>query len=111
MARFNNVVDRKKYLHRGSWRKPDEDIDHVFYFYYVNPLTLTVGSTFGKQTVRPTAVIGVWGQHPFVKGDTLTLDNGLQLQVETIQLDYFDRNIVSRDHLIPRVQEMVVTLI
>lgn len=110
MAKFNNVIDRKKYLYRGYWKNPDEDVEHVFYFYYVQPLTLTITNEFGKQVVKPTSVIGIHGKHPFVKGDKLTLDNGMVLQVYEITFQYFENNIVSRDHLIPKVEEMVVVL-
>lgn len=106
-----NTINRAKYEHKATWRNPDEDVDHVIYYYYVNPLTLKVTGQFGKQMVRPTTVIGIAGQHPFVKGDVITLDNGLTLQVGEITLQYYKQNMLIKEHLIPRVEEMVVELV
>jgi hypothetical protein len=110
MAKFNNVVDRKKYLHKGMWQNPDQDVAHNFYYYFVQPLTMSITNEFNRQMVKPTSVIGIFGKHPFVKGDKLTLENGMVLQITEITFQYFENNIVSRDHLLPKIEEMVVVL-
>lgn len=105
-----NIVDRKTYPHKGTWRNPDQDVDYVFFYYFINPMSLQVQTQYGRETVKPTAVIGVAGNHPFVKGDVLTLHNGMELQVQNITFNYFDGNIRIRELLLPRVREMVVEL-
>lgn len=109
MIKFN-LIDRNIYLYEGSWRNPDEDVSHKFFYYYVQPLTLAVDRTFGKQHIKPTSIIGIAGYHPFVKGDIVKLNDGMELQVGDITIEYFEGNIKIRKHLLPRVKEMVVVL-
>lgn len=106
-----NTIDRKTYLYKGTWQNPDEDVAHIFFYYYINPLTLKMGSQFGKQMVTPTCIIGVAGKHPFVKGDVLTLHDGTSLQVRDITFEYYEGNIKVRQYLLPRVKEMMVELV
>jgi hypothetical protein len=60
--------------------------------------------------VRPTCVIGIWGEHHFVKGDVITLHDGLQLQVVNQTFEYKQHNIKIRHLMKPYVVETQVTL-
>lgn len=108
--KYVGIVDRKTYIYKGTWRNPNQDVDYVFYYYFVQPLTLRVTSQYGKEQVRPSTLIGIFGQHPFVKGDKLTLHDGTTLQIGEITLEYYEGNIRIRNALVPRVREMVVEL-
>jgi hypothetical protein len=55
-------------------------------------------------------VIGIYGEHHFVKGDVITLHNGLQMQVMEQSLTYREGNIKIRHLLKSKVQETAVTL-
>jgi hypothetical protein len=104
------IVDRRIYLYEGKWRNPSNDMDEPIYYYYLQPLTMAIGTDFGKQTVRPTALIGVWGEHHFVKGDLITLHDGMQLQVTEQTFVYREGNIKVRHLLKSKVQETQVQL-
>jgi len=109
MIKFN-VVDRRIYLFEGKWQNPDNDnVERIFY-YFLQPLTMAVESEFNRQMIRPTCVIGIWGEHHFVKGDKITLHDGLQLQVTEQVFNYKSGNIKVRHLMKSYVQETQVTL-
>jgi hypothetical protein len=60
--------------------------------------------------VKPTCVLGIYGEHHFVKGDVISLHNGLQMQVMEQTLIYREGNIKIRHILKSKVQETRVTL-
>ena len=109
MIKFN-VVDRRTYLYEGKWRNPDSDLDTPIFYYFVQPLTLSIEGNQAREVVKPTCVIGIQGEHRFVKGDVITLHNGLTLQVMEQSFTYREGNIKIRHLLKSKVQETQVTL-
>jgi hypothetical protein len=63
-----------------------------------------------ERVVKPTCVLGIYGEHHFVKGDVISLHNGLQMQVMEQTLIYREGNIKIRHILKSKVQETRVTL-
>lgn len=110
MIKFN-VVDRRVYLHEGTWQSPDNDNKEKIFYYFIQPLTMAVESEFNRQMVRPTCVIGIWGEHHFVKGDVITLHDGLTLQVEAQTYIYKQGNLKVRHLMKSYVLETQVTLV
>lgn len=109
MIKFN-VVDKRVYIHEGKWQSPDNDnVERIFY-YFIQPLTMTLESEFNRQAIKPTCVIGIWGEHNFVKGDVITLHDGLTLQVTNQTFVYKQGNIKIRHLMKSYVQETQVTL-
>jgi hypothetical protein len=109
MIKFN-VIDRRTYLYEGSWQSPTNDLTEKIFYYYLQPLTLALTNEFAKQAVKPTCVIGVHGEHKFVKGDVITLHDGLTLQVTEQTFVYRTGNIAVRHMLKSKVQETQVVL-
>jgi hypothetical protein len=109
MIKFN-VVDRRTYLYEGKWRNPINDLETKIFYYYIQPLTMAIEMRQGREMVKPTAVIGVFGEHHFVKGDIITLHNGLELQVNEQSFTYREGNIKIRHLLKSQVLETAVTL-
>lgn len=109
MIKFN-VVDRRTYLYEGKWRNPNEDVDTPIFYYYLQPLTMSIETRQGRESVKPVATIGVYGEHHFVKGDKITLHDGLELQVVEQTFIYREGNIKIRNLLKSRVQETQVIL-
>lgn len=109
MIKFN-VVDRRTFLYEGTWQSPSNDQTEKIFYYYVQPLTLAMTNEFAKQAIKPTCVIGVYGEHKFVKGDVITLHDGLTLQVTEQTFVYRQGNIAVRHLLKSKVQETQVVL-
>ena len=109
MIKFN-VVDRRVYLYDGVWTSPTEDLKTPIFYYFVQPLTLAIENNQRREVVKPTCVIGIYGEHHFVKGDVISLHNGLQMQVMEQTLIYREGNIKIRHILKSKVQETRVTL-
>ena len=109
MIKFN-VVDRRTFLYEGTWQSPSNDQVEKIFYYYVQPLTLAMTNEFAKQAIKPTCVIGVHGEHHFVKGDVITLHDGLELQVTEQTFVYRQGNIAIRHLLKSKVQETQVVL-
>lgn len=109
MIKFN-VIDRRVYLYEGEWKSPNEDHSEKIYYYYLQPLTLRLTNEFSKQRVKPSCVIGVYGEHKFVKGDVITLHDGMELQVVEQTFIYREGNIAIRHLLKSHVEETQVTL-
>jgi hypothetical protein len=109
MIRFN-VVDRRTYLYEATWVNPQTEVEEKLFFYYINPLSLSVEYVNGREKVMPTTTIGIYGEHHFVVGDKITLNNGLVLQVRNQTLTYREGNIRIRHMLKPIVQETAVEL-
>lgn len=109
MIRFN-VVDRRTYLYEGSWRNPENDLDTPIFYYFIQPLTLAIEGNQSREVVKPTCVIGVHGEHRFVKGDVIKLHDGLELQVMEQSFTYREGNIKIRHLLKSKVLETAVTL-
>lgn len=109
MIKFS-VVDRRVYLYNGVWQSPTEDLKTPIFYYFVQTLTLAIENNQSREVVKPTCVIGIYGEHHFVKGDVISLHNGLQLQVMEQTLIYREGNIKVRHLLKSKVQETQVTL-
>jgi hypothetical protein len=109
MIKFN-VVDRRTYIHKGSWTNPNQDLTTPIFYYFIQPLTMALQMRQGREVIKPTATIGVYGEHHFVKGDVITLHDGMQLQVVEQSFIYREGNIKVRHMLKSRVQETSVVL-
>ncbi len=79
-------------------------------YYFTQPLTLAIEGNQAREVVKPTCVIAVQGEHYFVKGDNITLHNGLIMQVMEQTLIYREGNIKVRHLLKSKVQETQVVL-
>lgn len=104
------IVDRKIYSFKGSWKNPQQDIETVIYYFVSRPQTFITEWQNGRETIVPQMEITVFGEHPIVKDDIITLDNGSKYKVVEHTLNPYEPNIAVRDMLKPRVESMVLVL-
>jgi len=106
------TIDRSKYLHIGKWQNPDNDIEDTIYFYYNANKSYKLDSKFGFQKMKIYSQIGVYGHHPFVKGDLITLQDGkTQLRISSIDEEVLQKiNPRLIQILEPRVIEQILSL-
>ena len=104
------LCDRRVYDKKGKWKSPNNDIaENIFYFIKEN-LTLVPSYTYGREELKETLTITVYGDKPIVKEDIITLDTGETYRVQQITLNYIEHNILVKDMLKPRVESMDIIL-
>lgn len=109
---FKSVLfcDRRVYDKRGKWQSPNKDYtDNIFYF-VKEPLTLTPSWENGRETIKTSMTITVFGGKPFAKEDVVELEDGSKLKVQTIQVNYLETNILVKDLLKPIVESITLEL-
>ena len=109
MMKFN-LIDRRSYLYEGLWQSPNSDLQEKLFYYFIQPFTMTMELRQGREIIKPTCVLGIYGEHHFVKGDVITLHNGSQLKVVNQTFTYKEGNIKVRSMLKSFVLETAVEL-
>ena len=82
---------------------------NIFYF-VKEPLTLIPSYVNGREQLKETITITIYGGKPIVKEDTITLDNGAKFRVQQITPNYIESNILVKDMVKPRIESMDITL-
>lgn len=104
------LCDRRVYDKKGSWRKPKNDIaDNIFYF-IKEPLTLVPSYVNGREELKATLTICVFGGKEFCKEDEITLDNGAKYRIQEITYNYVEHNVLVVDLLKPRIASVDLVL-
>ena len=104
------LCDRRVYDKKGKWKSPNNDIaENIFYFIKEN-LTLVPSYVNGREELKETLTITVYGGKPIVKEDTITLDTGATYRVQQITPNYIEHNILVKDLLKPRIESMDLVL-
>ena len=102
--------DRRVYDKKGKWKSPNNDIaENIFYFIKEN-LTLVPSYRNGREELKETMIITVFGGKPIVKEDEITLDNGNVYRVQQITPNYIEHNVLVTDLLKPRIESMDLVL-
>lgn len=104
------LVDRTVYAFKGKWINPKNDLPCVIYYFVSSPLTLASSWESGREEIKPTVSITVFGEHAFTKHDVIYLEDGSHYEVEEITSNYFESNIQVRDLLKPRVESQELVL-
>ena len=105
------LCDRKIYNKKGKWKSPNNDIAENIYYYEDEHLTLSVDYKNGREELKPTITIVVFGSKPFAQYDEITLENGQKLFVSApIEYIPIERNIYVVDMLKPRYKATRITL-
>ena len=104
------VCDRRVYCFKGKWKNPNNDYDQVIYYFISTPMTLVGTWENGREQVKTTLGITVFGEHAFCKHDIIYLQTGEKYEVNDITNNYFESNIQVRDLLKQRAQSQEVTL-
>lgn len=104
-------VDRRVYAFKGKWKNPNnKDYLENIYYYVSTPATLTSSWVDGREEIKPTIGITVFGEHAFCKHDTIYLQDGSKYEISDITNNEFENNIQVRDMLKPRVESQEITL-
>lgn len=105
------LCDRRVYDKKGKWKSPNNDIAENIFYFVKEPLTLVASyDSYGREEMKETTTITVFGGKPIVKEDTITLDNGSTFKVVSLTINYFESNILVKDMLKPRIESMELTL-
>ncbi len=104
------LCDRRIYDKKGKWKSPNNDIaENIFYFIKEN-LTLVPSYRNGREELKETLTITVFGGKPFAKEDEITLNNGVKYRVKQITPNYIEHNVLVTDMLKPRIESCDLVL-
>ena len=79
------LCDRRIYDKKGKWKSPNNDIaENVFYF-VKEPLTITPEfDNYGREEMKETMTITIFGGKQIVKNDIITLETGTTYRVYSV---------------------------
>ena len=104
------LCDRRVYDKKGKWKSPNNDIvENIFYFIKEN-LSLVSSYVNGREELKETLTITIFGGKPIVKEDEITLDNGAKYRVQQIIPNYIEHNVLVTDMLKPRIASIDLVL-
>lgn len=104
------LCDRRVYDKKGTWKSPNNDINESIFYFIREPLTLVPSYRNGREELKETMTITVFGGKPFCKEDEITLDNGTKFRVQEITVNYIEHNILVKDMLKPRIESTNLVL-
>jgi len=105
------LCDRRVYDKKGKWKSPNNDIAENIFYFVKEPLTLVASyDSYGREEMKETTTITVFGGKQIVKEDTITLETGETFKVVSLTINYFESNILVKDMLKPRIESMELTL-
>ena len=104
------LCDRRIYDKKGKWKSPNNDIEENIFYFIKENLTLVPSYRNGREELKETLTITVYGSKPFTKEDVITLDNNTKYRVQEITINYIEHNILVKDLLKPRIESMDLVL-
>ena len=103
--------DRRVYDKKGKWYSPLTHIEENIFYFVQTPLTLVPSyDVNGREQMKESMTIVIFGGKPIVKEDLITLEDGTQLTAQTITVNYFEPNIMVKDMLKPRIESLEIVL-
>lgn len=111
---YQNIYDRcnkKIYNATGTWNCINNDTTTRIDYYYETPLSYATSyDDYAKEKVIVTCSIRVFGNHHFLKGDVIILEDGTKLYVVNIKMNFRERNARFNMFFKPIVYDQSVTL-
>lgn len=104
------LCDRRVYDKKGKWKSPNNDIEENIFYFIKENLTLVPSYRNGREELKETLTITVFGGKPIAKEDFITLDNGVRYRVQQITPIYIEHNILVVDMLKPRIASLDLVL-
>ena len=104
------LCDRRIYDKKGKWKSPNNDFADNIYYFIKEPLTLVPSYVNGREEMKETITITVFGTKPFAKEDKVTLSNGISYKIQQIMPNEFETNILVKDMLKPRYESTDLVL-
>ena len=104
------LCDRRVYDKKGKWKSPNNDIEENIFYFVKENLSLVPSYVNGREELKETLTITVFGSKAFVKEDIITLDTGAKYRVQQITPIYVEHNVMVTDLLKPRVASVDLVL-
>ena len=104
------LCDRRIYNHKGKWKSPNNDIEENVFYFIKEPLSLASSYIGGREELKETLTIVVFGSKPITQYDEITLDSGKKYTVSSIVYNEQEINILVKDMLKPRYGSMEIIL-
>ena len=104
------ICDRRVYDKKGKWKSPNNDIAENIFYFVKEPLTLVPSYRNGREEMKETLTIIVFGSKQFVKEDEITLDSGVKYRVQEVTYNFIEHNILVKDLLKPRIESCDLVL-
>ena len=105
------LCDRRIYDKKGKWLNPTTNMEETFFYFIKEPLTLVTSYQNGREEVKETLTITIFGGKPLSKYDEIILENGTKYSIDTITVNYFECNVLVKDMLKPRIESMELLLV
>lgn len=105
------ICDRRVFDKKGKWKNPNNDIEENIFYFVKENRTLVNEFINGKEQLKESTTICVFGSHPICGKDIITLNDGTKYEVESFILNEFEDNILVKDMLKPRVESIDVVLV
>lgn len=104
------ICDRRVYSFKGKWKNPQNDIESNIFYFIKEPLSLVPSYINGREELKETLTITVFGGKPFAKEDTVTLQDGTTYKIQQMIPNYYECNIAVRDMLKVRIESIDLIL-
>lgn len=104
------LCDRRVYDKKGKWKSPNNDIAENIFYFVKEPLTLVPSYRNGREELKESITITVYGGKPFAKEDEITLDTGVTYRVHQMTPNYIEHNVLVIDMLKPRISSVDLVL-
>lgn len=97
------LVDRRVFDKKGKWKSPNNDLEENVFYFVKEPLTIVPSyEAGGREELKETITIVVFGSKPFCVYDNIELDDGTKYRIMGITYNDFSENILIKDMLKPR---------
>jgi len=104
------ICDRRIYAFKGKWKSPNNDVAENCFYFIKEPATLVPTYVNGREEIKETITITVFGTRPFGKEDDFTLQNGATYRITQIIPNELEPNILVRDMLKTRYESTDLVL-
>ena len=104
------LCDRRVYDKKGKWKSPNNDIAENIFYFIKEPLTLVPSYVNGREQLKETLTITVFGGKPFAKEDSITLDTGITYKIQQMTPNFIEHNILVVDMVKPRIASIDLVL-
>lgn len=104
------LCDRRIYDKKGKWKSPNNDFEENIFYFIKENLTLVPSYANGREQLKETLTITVFGGKPFCKEDEITLANGVKYRIQTITPNYIEHNVLVVDMLKQRIESCDLVL-
>lgn len=104
------LCDRRVFSFKGKWKSPNNDYEENIYYFIKQQLTLVPSFVNGREEIKETMTITVFGSKPFAKEDKITLMNGTTYKVQEMIPNFYEANIMVRDMVKQRIESWDLVL-